>query len=42
MAFNNVDRSRNDELHSLTRKLESREDELQRVITDTEARYSEF
>ena len=39
MAYNSIDRSRNDELNSLTRKLENREEELQRIITDTESRY---
>ena len=42
MAYNSIDRSRNDELNSLTRKLENREEELQRIITDTESRYGMY
>jgi len=42
MAYNSIDRSRNDELKTLTRRLEAREEELQRIIQDTEGRYSEY
>ena len=42
MAYKSIDRSRNDELNSLTRKLENREEELQRIITDTESRYGMY
>ncbi|XP_067942221.1 serologically defined colon cancer antigen 8 homolog [Watersipora subatra] len=40
MAYNSIDRSRNDELQSVTRRLEQREEELQRIIAETESRYS--